>query len=589
MSKMDINPIHESILLLKSKRKFSLFHTIKNQIICDIKIEEKAALVGYALTKDKNNKLILVYVYSNGYLHIFNINDSSESFSKQIVSEDVKAIAIGNDICALYTPGSAMIKIFNLSSYDIKEVPVVGMIENLTIDNHGHNLLYSSKNDLILLSLKSGQNSNIYTSNERINYLKFASDSKLIAIHSSSHFISVIDLKGNAICNLQLSTSFGNFKLIAKEDKNKKKTIYYAFAFTLFSIDVYCIDSIKKSSTSKEAFISSKLTFDFGNKSIINSSINTTKGSITIYYGDIAKIHSKNIIYAKNEVLKEGHFHVEHKEDNNTVEETISQPNQFKVMNDSEIHANSKFIDILEKNEYSMINTNAKLSAIKNKNTEGDKKFTLIDSLNSALANNDNDKFDWVINQKATVNIIPTVEALLPEQVKAFLSKSIERFNTNIQSNLLFWLENLFKIQFINLPKDSLIKLEGILHSRVVNYTLLSETNSKIQLLNDIKVKMLKESNQSFTGKKTEDKPLLVYYESDDEETKEKKKKYKSVLNASTTIKQFKEKQNNQNSKTTLEENIADEDDDFIDDEDFNEDDEIIDEEDFNDEMDIDE
>jgi hypothetical protein len=544
---MEINPIFESTLLLKSKKKISLYHTIKQEIIEEIKLDEKDNVVGYGLTKNKSNKVVLVYVLSSGIVNIFDINDMKIIFSKQITSKEVKIVTIGNNYCALSCSGIDLIYVLNISSFETKNYKVTENIHInlLSIDDQGKYLAINEKNNILTINLKTEETKNIITSSEKINLIKFSNDGKILAVNSNMHFVSLYSLNGKLLGMIQLNSSISNFKLLScaelKESKDKKKEVnrkYFAFSFTPSTIDCYTFNLVDNND-----IIASKLTFDLESKNIINSSIDLSTGAMSIFYGDLTKIYSKQVTFAKKHILKEGFIQVKHID--KVIQEKDNQQvtnGNYKVLNDNEVYGNGKTIlDLLDNNPYASIQ---KISKQGVKNTE--KGVTLIDSLNASLNNNDNEKFDWVVKQQKSINISQTVKILSPEQIKAFLAKGIERFNTEIQSSLIYWLEEIFRVHFTTLPKEELKSLENVLHSKTMNYNTILEIKSKIDLLNDIKLSVLKSNNKVLTDKKDknlETNPMLVYYDSEDEEEKEKKNKYKKLLGSATTIEKFKNKQ----------------------------------------------
>ena len=573
---MEINPIYESTLLLKSKKKISLYHTIKQEIIEEIKLDEKDNVVGYGLTKNKSNKVVLVYVLSSGIVNIFDVNDMKVIFSKQITSKEVKIVTIGNNYCALSCNGINIIHVLNISSFETKNFKIAENIHInlLSIDDQGKYLAINEKNNILTINLKTEETKSIITSSEKINLIKFSNDGKILAVNSNMHFVSLYSLSGKLLGMIQLNSSISNFKLFScgessKESKDKKKEVnrkYFAFSFTPSTIDCYTFNLVDNND-----IIASKLTFDLESKNIINSSIDISTGAMSIFYGDLTKIYSKQVTFAKKHILKEGFIQVKHMD--KVVQEKDNQQEtngNYKVLNDNEVYGNGKMLlDLLDNNPYASIQ---KISKQGIKNTE--KGVTLIDSLNASLNNNDNEKFDWVVRQQKSINISQTVKILSSEQIKAFLAKGIERFNTEIQSSLIYWLEEIFRVHFTTLPKEELKCLENVLHSKTMNYNTILEIKSKIDLLNDIKLSVLKSNNKVLTDKKDknlENNAMLVYYESEDEEEKEKKNKYKKLLGSATTIEKFKTKQKEKLYNKMEVENDDNQDDDDLDDIDYNE------------------
>lgn len=236
--------------------------------------------------------------------------------------------------------------------------------------------------------------------------------------------------------------------------------------------------------------------------------------------------------------------------------------------------------------DYSKLSKKKNVSNKKEKEKEKEKEITLVDSLIASLSSNDNDRFNWVISQRKNINIEHTIANFNNDLLEGFLNKSIERFNTNIQNDLIYWIEIIFKKFFQSIPDHILNKLEVLLSKRTSNYNSLIELKSKISLFTDIKNSLLnvksKEKNLLQNKNKLIEKPSLVYYESESEGEKEKSKKLKGTLKLESSIQKFKaKKQKERELKMEVDDEKEEKDDydslgedEIIDDEELEEDDE---------------
>lgn len=601
---MEANPIHSNILALKSKKKFSLYNTTNKSVLSEVTIDEKDPVSDYCLASNKNNQIYLVYSTSSGFLNIYSTHDLEVVFSKKIFNEGLKRI-VGIEGFILLLSNKNTYNLFNLNSMDISQQGSFEKEYNIgliSVDSKGHNIAFTSKNKVYIHDLSNGQSSLILTLNESINYLRFSEDGRHIVLNSNMHFVNIYSLNGECVAMLQLSSSIAGVKVIqisshkgnGKEKKNKGKKIsnsdnYICLCYNPSSVFGY---EFTVSTDTKNTAIISKLSYEVNTKNIINLGLSSiSSGNIDIIYGDLARINQKEVSIISNSKLKEGNIRIKAIEakDQYVEEESTAEDQNCKIIPDVEIHSNG-LINMLENSEFKIVNDNSKLANLKKKTAlEGQKAVTLLDSLNSALANNDNEKFDWVITQQ--INVEPTVKAFNPVHIDAFLSKAIERFNTQNQTFIVIWLETIFRCHYNRLPVNQLKQLEGLILSKTMNYQLLIETESKIELLSELsKIELPKKEHKK--KKNNELQPKLVYYESEDEEEKGKKEKYSNTLKTATTIDKHKQKKNKANSQKQPDMDIDfEEDDNFDDDEDAfeNEENDAEDNEDFEDDEEFEE
>lgn len=526
---MDFNPIIKQTLILKSKSKLSIYNTIQQKVVHQIAISSSDPILEYHLTSS-NNKILLIYVLNSGILNIFNVDDLQSLFAKK-VCDDVKKVSANSETVALLN-GAGTVKLFDILTFEIKKEVKVGSSSAkscLLIDTKSKNLIYNSNNSVYVHNIKSDEAKEIYTVSEKINYVKLSNDRHSIIVSSNIYFVNIIDFNGSPQATLQLSQSASNIKLF-KIASGKKDKVVKHLALCYNNTHIVCYYYIGEPTT----YITSQTGFEIQAGNLIAVNFDEERKTISAYYGDLSRVNSKTLsLFDKSNELKTGIVLIKSTEGNKESQEKESQINSnYKVLNDSDIYNNNCLSSLdLENNEFFETNKNSKLASnSKGKTKLEDKGVTILDSFNSALANNDNDRFDWVVSQN--VNVDSTVKLLSIEQIESFLSKACERFNSKVQKGIVIWLESIFRHHFSILPVNQLKKLEALIIAKTMNYSVLLETQAKIELLSDLKSTLVSNDQNKITKSKKqaenkEIKPLLVYYESDDENEKKLEEKIK--------------------------------------------------------------
>jgi hypothetical protein len=265
-----------------------------------------------------------------------------------------------------------------------------------------------------------------------------------------------------------------------------------------------------------------------------------------------------------------------------------------KVLSDQEININkkqnNKLISYLNNSTF-----NKKISLNKKQKTfiENNQKesINLTDSLKSAINSSNKEKIEWIINQKIVIS--ENISNLNPQEIDYLIDFLIEKLSSQKSKSVaLSWLEEILKSCFNIISQEKIHVLKASLQPHILNFSLIMETLSRINILKDIKNKIDKKYEKSevkdfkmTSQNKHKNNPEMVdnkhkisviYNEVDSDE--EAEKKYQEKLKNKFLDKNKKKVNGNskKNNKMEIDEEEEDDDDlyDDIDDENLLEEDE---------------
>lgn len=589
---MDTSFSINNLILVKSQTKLKVFNIQKNIFTNEIKFDNNNYISYYCLTVNKQNNSFIVYVTNDNLINIYSINELDNIYSKQLFINGIDAITVNDGLIVAVSKNEKIFNVIDINNYESIKVfePKIYNDMNILVDSvtKVNNLSINKKNNFLLFNIDN--NTYIYNitnnvckliislTNSSITCLKYSDNYQLILLITNSNYINLYDSEGKLKGTLQVNNSVINIKVYSlcnnnnnikktsnSKNKNAKEKIneifnYIAFAYNSSQLFIYNFE-LKENNTLN---FYSKLAYETSGSNIQNVVYDNSNKLIKLNYfslvfGSTEKLVSKTISFAdynretKALILKEGFITI--KNNNNSFENdninntnnNNSLNNNYRVLNDAEVHTYGKQNymlkkELLEDNEFleltnNLVDQNTKLNQLKDlklANNVLSNNITLLDTLNNALINNDNDKFDWLISQK--INIEETVKQLNNEQINSFINKCVERFysSNNSQYNILLWLELIFKHFLSSMPIDQIKQLESLLLAKTMNYNVLLEAQSKMEILDNIKSIAKEHSNNKGIDTNNKEnhqlKPMLVYYESEDEEEKNNTIKYKHLL-----------------------------------------------------------
>lgn len=196
----------------------------------------------------------------------------------------------------------------------------------------------------------------------------------------------------------------------------------------------------------------------------------------------------------------------------------------------------------------------------KNDLFEEAKGISLAESLKSAINSSNKEKIDWILSQK--IRIENTVSDLSSFEVEYLIDILIQKLlNQKTKLIALTWLEEILKTCNHLISSNKLIELKSCLKTHSSNYSIVLETLSKFQILEEIRKRYYRKLEEDddlnqVKGKqdygnrtKKEQKPKinLIYNEMDSED--EKKQIHKENVLKSI---QKKEKESKANKKKEM-------------------------------------
>jgi hypothetical protein len=553
-----------------------LVSIIDNNTLFVYDSSKKVYIQNYTFTDDKiktsvvkidsqNSELIYILVSdSKGNLHVINVNKNEKISKLKLHDEEILNFKVSQSKNLVYTlDRNGVIKVTDFINGETKQTLNLknkdsqnqnkSKFYHFDVDFNDKNIVFNKNLKIKLYNLENNQIEKLGAHSSDISFLSFSSDGKfVISMTNKDYFINLWYKKNK---NEPLMTLQKNSLTVLSEMKLMEKGVYHLFSYNKSIIYGYklILDEIDPTVPVKPNF-----EIEFPEKNLIKCQISNNEvdnkkfaQNLFVIYGkafNASSLHTRLIKYSKNaRNFKEfENYKITSKDHENdrTVKKGVNVSNSVTILN--EIQMSGNFENQTPTSTTDNENENVKITpAIENKKTPKkseeeknisltDEKISLLNIIKNSIINNDNNTFQWALDQKDINLIENTVKKMETEILRGFISKLIEVFQSNafFKRNILPWLQFLFKyhqLEIINLPAKTLVSLRSIqtlIRNRTKNFDRLLEVSSKVEnLMNNFKSKapVKEEKFQNY-------EPLLVYNESDDEDEKKEKENIKNKL-----------------------------------------------------------